>query len=177
MIKKLSNAYADALVSYGIITQDQKDIYTYGFTAFIVNIINYSIFLILGICFNSVIETILFFLFYVSLRNIIGGFHARTPIKCLFYGIMMWAIVIAIYKSIILTQINLLLLTIAFSFNLIFIIRRKTISRKRKQIGIIYLSVLPCIELCIILMNSQYSSIITLSLLCNLLMNLKCFNK
>lgn len=177
MIKKLSNAYADALVSYGIITQDQKEIYTYGFTAFIVNIINYSIFLSLGICFNSVIETILFFLFYVSLRNIIGGFHAKTPTKCLLYGIMMWAIVIAIYKNIILTKINLLLLTIIVSFSLTFIIRRKTISRKRKQIGMVYLSVLSCIELCIIFLNSQYSSIITLSLLCNLLMNFKCFDK
>ena len=100
MINKLSVLYTNALISHGIISQNEREIHVYGLTALLVNILNYSVFVFLGICFGFVNETILFFLFYVLLRNIIGGRHASNPLSCLLYGIVMWLFMILIYKHV-----------------------------------------------------------------------------
>ena len=172
MINKLTTLYADALVSHGIISRGQKEIHIYGLTALIINMLNYSVFILIGICFGFAFETIIFFLFYVSLRNIIGGRHASSPRSCLLYGILMWIFMILTYDYVHLSCLSeFFILSILFAI-LSLIIHRKEISFKRKHVGIFLLSTHYLLSVILLLLKCHYSFLILLSIFFNIIMNL-----
>lgn len=82
MLKQISAFYANALVTKGIISIEDKEIHEYGLTALLVNLFNYGLWLLLGILSSTLLETVVFLISYTVLRNIIGGWHASTPIRC-----------------------------------------------------------------------------------------------
>ena len=172
MIESLSRAYARVLVDHGIISEDQKEIYSYGLTALIVNLVNYSVFLALGFIFSLAKETVIFFIFYLPLRNIIGGRHAKTPLACLLYGILMWAFVMIAYIFIPYSTQFQLLFTLLLAVCLLNLLHKKELSSKRKSIGTICLILFLIIALRFIYEDNYYSSLISLSFLCNIFMNL-----
>ena len=175
MINELTTLYADALVSHGIISRDQKEIHIYGLAALIINILNYSVFILLGICFGFALETIIFFFFYVSLRNIIGGRHASSPISCLLYGVLMWILMILIYNHVHLTYLIEFIISFILFASLPLIIHKKEIAFIRKQVGIILLTAQFFTSVILLLLNSPLSFLITLSIFSNLIMNLYLF--
>ena len=173
MISKLCKRYTNALVSNGIISKDDKEIHEYGMTALLINMLNYGIWLLLALLSSTVIETLLFLLSYSTLRNIIGGWHASTPLRCTVCGIMMWCVVMLIHKHTTLSTISFYFLLISSVIFLLIIIIRKEIDSKRKCVSVLCVSSLLILA---IILNIQaslyYSSLVLLSLLCNIIMNL-----
>ena len=173
MLKQISSFYANALVTEGIISIEDKEIHEYGLTALLVNLFNYGLWLLLGILSSTLLETVVFLISYTVLRNIIGGWHASTPIRCTICGVLMWLSVIYIYKRLEWPrQVFVWLMVFVFIF-LLAIIVKNDLSYKRRAAGIISLSIL-CI-LSFIIENTSlysYSTLIVLSLVCNIIMNL-----
>lgn len=172
MIESLSRAYAKVLVDHGIISEDQKEIYSYGLTAIIVNLVNYSVFLALGFIFSLAKETVIFFIFYLPLRNIIGGRHAKTPLACLLYGILMWAFVMVVYVFVPNSTKFQLAFILLLAICLMHLLHKKELSSKRKFTGTFCLIFFLVIALHYICANNHYSALISLSFLCNTIMNL-----
>ena len=159
MIHTLTRMYSDLLIKHNLISEGDREIHEYGFTALFLFICNYGI---------------LFLLMYSLPRNIIGGWHARSPLLCTLYGIAMWGIVILLFRYLHIPKMPLAIFTLVSSGTLAYLIRRAEISDKRKRLGLIILALLLFIAALSIMsvIDSSYSYLILYSLLCNIIMNI-----
>ncbi len=80
--KKLSAIITDIFIKQGTITEEKKDVYSYGFEILISNIVYISLFIAIAIITNTLLASFVFFIGFYIYRTIAGGFHADTYIKC-----------------------------------------------------------------------------------------------
>ena len=120
MDDKISDKIATGLVESGTINAEDKEIYKFGLK-YIANIfLNVATTLIIGFIFGMVWQSILFMVSYIPLRSYAGGYHARTPLRCYVFSIILTACVLMGMKY--LPYNNILLWVMAFvSGTLIFI--------------------------------------------------------
>ena len=86
MINTFSAWIAGKLLKNNAISADDLEVQIYGITAIICTALNYLILLALAIFFHRFVEAIIFLIFYMSLRNFIGEWHASSPLKCTVIG-------------------------------------------------------------------------------------------
>lgn len=98
MLNRIAQRYATFLLNRNIIKQEGVEVQIYGLLAILIHLLNYGAVLILASLSNSFVETTVFFLFYIPVRNIAGGWHASTPLRCGVCGIIMWAMTIVAGK-------------------------------------------------------------------------------
>lgn len=79
----LSNKITDFLYKKEVISQEQKEVYIYGFTVLFLNILDILIILALGILIERYLDTIVFLMVFGITRQYTGGYHAKTVSKCL----------------------------------------------------------------------------------------------
>jgi len=177
MFHSVVTAYSDYLVKKGIITESERAVQEYGLTAFLVFVCNYTILLLLAAFTGTFPETVIFLLSYSVLRNIIGGWHARSPLLCTLCGIAMWGIVILLFRYLHIPKMPLAIFTLVSFGTLAYLIQRAEISDKRKRLGLIILALLLFIAALSIMsvIDPRYSSLILYSLLCNTIMNIMIF--
>lgn len=95
MIDKLSTLISSEFVKHNIILEEAKDVYKYGVEISISSIVGFTITLIIGLIFNALIQAIIFYVIFISLRSITGGYHAETYLKCnLIFGLVTLFVVI-----------------------------------------------------------------------------------
>lgn len=82
MVKQLSNHIVLFLVRQNIISESDTEIYEYGIKHIMINIINLCIVGMLAIYFRTWAATIGFFIGFMPIRTIAGGYHAKTPSRC-----------------------------------------------------------------------------------------------
>lgn len=90
MLNILIGASVDYLLNKHVIEEDDRDVYEYGFHALYNNIIDISSIIIISIFFNQVLQTILYHISYIILRNTAGGYHAKTHIRCFIMSTVIW---------------------------------------------------------------------------------------
>lgn len=110
MINKLSDMISSEFVKHKIISEDAKEVYKYGVEITLSSIIGFLITVIIGMLFNSLIHTMIFYVIFISLRSMTGGYHAKTYLKCnfIFTTITLFVIVFSKAASEINRSINLL---------------------------------------------------------------------
>ncbi|SET58836.1 accessory gene regulator B family protein [[Clostridium] polysaccharolyticum] len=74
------------LIADGVIEEEDREIYEYGFHHGIMLIINIACTIAIGIAMKMFWEVLLFLAAYVPLRTNAGGFHAKTQLRCFFYS-------------------------------------------------------------------------------------------
>ena len=82
MIDLLSTRISSKFVQHKIISEDIADIYKYGVEITISSIIGFVLTLIIGFIFKSVMQTMIFYIVFVILRSLTGGYHASSYWKC-----------------------------------------------------------------------------------------------
>ena len=174
MINKICKLYANTLVSDGIISEDDREIHEYGMTALLINMLNYGLWLAFALLSNTIVETSIFLVSYSILRNIIGGWHASTPIRCTICGAVMWACMISIYKTVVIYDKALLVVTLFFMLCLVYIIKKQDISYARNRAGYFCLFTLTTVTIILICFNKPCATLVLLSFFFNILMNLPC---
>lgn len=90
VLDKLIIASTDFLVRRQVIDENDRDVYEYGFHALYNNIIDITSIAIISVCLNQVLQTILYHLTFVILRNTAGGFHAKTHLHCFIMSTIIW---------------------------------------------------------------------------------------
>jgi len=95
MLYKVSERLTDRLITKGVITQENKDIYIYGFQLSISFLLSTISIILIGLLIGRLSETALFLIIYILLRSYSGGYHANSYIAC-------FAITIGVYFSVIL---------------------------------------------------------------------------
>ena len=82
MNHKLSVIFSRKLVQLGAIPKEHEDVYIYGFELIFSFIFSVTVVLILSAMIGKIIETVIFLLLFIVLRQFTGGFHADTYLKC-----------------------------------------------------------------------------------------------
>lgn len=83
MIDFLSIRIADFLCRKGVIKEEDKELYIYGYQLLISSFIGIVLTLILGIVFRKPLETILYLVIFISTRQRCGGYHANHFLTCI----------------------------------------------------------------------------------------------
>lgn len=90
---KLAHKIGNNLVNSQIIKAEDIEIYIYGINQILVSILNIASALILGAIFGVFYEIAVFMAAYIPLRTFAGGYHAKTPLRCYVFSMIMLAIV------------------------------------------------------------------------------------
>ncbi len=115
LIDKIGNRF----VKDGIITEEDKELYTFGMQQGIIIILNIISTIIMGIIFDMVWQSVVFLLAYMPLRSYAGGYHSRTQIRCYLVSLFIIAVALIGMKEIQWTSI-IALFSVIISAGIIF---------------------------------------------------------
>ena len=90
---RLSRKIGDNLVESNIINAEDAEIYIYGINQILVSILNVSSALIIWLIFGVFFEIAVFMAAYIPLRTFAGGYHAKTPLSCYVFSVIMLIVV------------------------------------------------------------------------------------
>lgn len=82
LLQGLANASTNLFISKNIISNEQSDIYIYGFEILYSTLFSMSGIMLLAIIFASWTNGIIFLLYFMPIRIFAGGYHASTYGKC-----------------------------------------------------------------------------------------------
>lgn len=82
MLDYLSNHLVDFLLHKGVIRQEDRDIYVYGYQIIISSMFGIILVCILGVLLKSLPESLIFLVVFITTRQFYGGYHANTFFKC-----------------------------------------------------------------------------------------------
>lgn len=100
MIGVFADKITKCFAENNIIPYEDREIYTYGLHQGIVMIINILTFILIGISFRMIWESLMFMIFYIPLRTYAGGYHAKTPTSCYILSIFMIILVLLAVKTV-----------------------------------------------------------------------------
>lgn len=72
-----------------VVKAEDAEIYIYGINQILVSVLNVSTALIIGSIFGAFFEIAVFMAAYIPLRSFAGGFHAKTPLRCYIFSVIM----------------------------------------------------------------------------------------
>lgn len=102
-MEKISSKFIEYFVSNNFIKNEDKEIYKYALNIILSSIVHIATVMILGLCFNLLIESLIFYFAYIIIRKFAGGYHANTQLRCflasvistlLMLGLMKWVILL-----------------------------------------------------------------------------------
>ncbi len=94
MISFLCNRLADFLCAKDIITQDEKEIYIYGYEMIITTILGAVLVFGIALLTERIEEALCFFAVFVITRQFCGGYHSKTRVQCSIAFMLCYAVVL-----------------------------------------------------------------------------------
>lgn len=82
MISFLCNRLADFLCVKGVVSEDEKEIYIYGYEMIITTILGAALVFAIALLTKRFAEAFCFFTVFVITRQFCGGYHSKTRIMC-----------------------------------------------------------------------------------------------
>ena len=82
MINKISSKIVEILIKHSLVENEDKELYLYGFFILLSQILYFIIVITIGILFNVIFESIIFYIAFLFIRRYAGGYHAKTEIRC-----------------------------------------------------------------------------------------------
>ena len=114
MINKLSSLISSKFVEHNIISKSVKDVYRYGIEITISSIIGFVITCLIGLLFRMLMQTMLFYVIFILLSSMTGGYHAKTYLKCNFIFSIITLFIVTFSKAAYEMQISFGILTLLF---------------------------------------------------------------
>ncbi len=94
MVEKVVNQIVKMMLDEQIITDSEKEEYTYSISSIIENSITISSIMVISCILKNIISTIGFLLFFLALRKRTGGFHTSTFGQCYLMTLIVYGIVV-----------------------------------------------------------------------------------
>lgn len=82
MINKISSKIVEILIKHSLVENEEKELYLYGFFILLSQILYFIIVITIGILFNVIFESIIFYITFQFIRRYAGGYHAKTETRC-----------------------------------------------------------------------------------------------
>ena len=96
--------------------KDNYELYEYAVYIILSSAFHILTIVILGLCFNLLVESLVFYFSYIAIRKFAGGYHAKTAIRCYIFS------VISIIFSLELIKITLILNSPLFKCVFLFLV-------------------------------------------------------
>ena len=93
LLARLAGKIVNNLVHSGVIKEEDAEIYIYGINQILTSVLNVSSALIIGLIFGVFPEIAVFMAAYIPLRSFAGGYHAKTPLSCYVFSVIMLIVV------------------------------------------------------------------------------------
>lgn len=88
----------DYLLRHDIIAQQDAAIYVYGLQTLFQSAACYGTILLLALLTHHVIDTLVFWVIFLPIRQYAGGYHCSTPLRCFFLSVVVWAAIMALCR-------------------------------------------------------------------------------
>lgn len=115
-MEKFSSKLIEFFVSNDLIKNEDKEIYKYAVNIILSSLIHIATVMIIGLCFNLFIESLVFYFSFIAIRKFAGGYHAKTPVRCYLFSFASNIIILCLVKW--LSSINTLFIFIFIIFEL-----------------------------------------------------------
>ena len=69
-------------ISQGIVPDEDREVYEYGFELLLTDLFNFSVILLISAITGLVWPTMIYICIFVGLRSVCGGYHAKTHLRC-----------------------------------------------------------------------------------------------
>lgn len=109
MITFLGKNISHFLCKKNIIPTEEADIYQYGFETIFSTILGFAITLVIGFAFRRVLLAVIYYAIFVTLRQLTGGYHADSYLKCNIVFSMVTFFVLGMTRLICISQIYTIL--------------------------------------------------------------------
>lgn len=87
-MEKIGSKFIEFFVSNDFIKNEDKEIYKYALNIILSSLIHIATVMILGLCFNLLIESLVYYFAFIIIRKFAGGYHAKTPSKCYVFSLI-----------------------------------------------------------------------------------------
>lgn len=102
---------------------DEYELYKYATYIVLSAILNIITVVILGVIFDLIIESIVFYLSFIAIRKFAGGYHAKTPVNCYIFSVISISVILALMRLMIrINCLNLLIILTIIEVSLFAII-------------------------------------------------------
>lgn len=95
----MNNKLIQILINNKIIKQEDKSIYEYGLFVICFNLLTIFVVLFLGAISQNLSSSFIFLLSFIPIRILSGGFHLKSPSKCLLFFSMCFIIILWLYTN------------------------------------------------------------------------------
>ena len=119
MIKLISSKVARILCKDEKHT-DNYELYEYAIYIILSSAFHIATVMIIGLCFNLFIESLVFYFSFIAIRKFAGGYHAKTPVRCYLFSFASNIIILCLVKW--LSSINTLFIFIFIIFELLCVV-------------------------------------------------------
>ncbi|MGN0631755.1 MAG: accessory gene regulator B family protein [Ruminococcus sp.] len=94
MITFLSKTISHFLYRNSVINKQELEVYQYGFEIIISTLLGFLITLLVGVVFQMILLSVLYYVIFVVLRQLTGGYHADSYLKCnlVFFGVSLFTL-------------------------------------------------------------------------------------
>lgn len=119
MIKLISDKFACFLCK----DEGQRnnfDLYEYAVYIILSSALHIITVITLGLCFNLLVESLVFYFSFIAIRKFAGGYHAKTPVRCYLFSFASNIIILCLVKW--LSSINTLFIFIFIIFELLCVV-------------------------------------------------------
>lgn len=97
-MEKFSSRFIEFFVSNNLIKSADKEIYEYAVNIILSSLIHVATVMIIGLCFNLLAESLVFYLSFIAIRKFAGGYHTKTPTRCYIISIITIVLMLCIIK-------------------------------------------------------------------------------
>lgn len=97
MIKLISDKFACFLCKDEG-QKDNFDLYEYAVYIILSSAFHIITVIALGLCFNLLVESLVFYFSFIAIRKFAGGYHAKTPTRCYIISIITIVLMLCIIK-------------------------------------------------------------------------------
>lgn len=101
MIESIVRKLVDHQIEIGTLSEDEREIYLYGYQMLMEFCINIVTSVIIAVIFSAYMIVIVYTLAYLLLRGYIGGYHAKTSLGCFGLSACMLIIAVVVVKGMI----------------------------------------------------------------------------
>lgn len=78
--------------------KDNYELYEYAVYIILSSAFHILTIIILGLCFNLLVESLVFYFSFIAIRKFAGGYHAKTPLRCYLFSIISSVVVLWLIK-------------------------------------------------------------------------------
>lgn len=134
MIQYLSKAISSAAISYGIVAEEDRELYEYSFQIMLEQLSIALSILLIALIFGVFFETVLYMVLFIPLRIYAGGYHARNFSWCYVISVGVYLAYVVLLNNIVISKVVMLFVTLISSA---VILRLAPMADPNKQVEIL----------------------------------------